>query len=172
MLSLIFFFVILCQFVCFGNSCSIFPSLNCSCFQSNLDSTSTYSHLYCQGNLLTDKTFQSPYGSDFRRENYFRTISIEIRHENHLEIRSNHFDSLAMLFSGTNLHVPIDVSLRFIGFETITFHEKSLTSSIFQRKHQTKRLHIYLIPKQKNLTEVNSFPWTRKKTNNLFWIEI
>jgi hypothetical protein len=152
-------FLIILPLVSSSTSCSIFPSLNCSCFQSNVDlnsslSTKTYSHLYCQGNSLTKKTFQSPFGSDFKHQNHFRTISIEISDENLIEIQSNQFDSLAMLFSKTSIDAEIDIYLRFNGFKHITFHEHSLTSTIFQRKHQNKHLWIYLIPTRSNLTEV------------------
>ncbi len=139
--------------------CSIFPSLNCSCFQSNIDlntssSIKTYSHLYCQGKFLTDKTFQSLFGLDFKYQNHFRTISIEFINENRFEIQSNQFDTLAMLFSETDFDVPIDIYLRFIGFDHITFQERSLTSNMFQRKHQNRRLWIHLIPARSNLTQV------------------
>ncbi len=139
--------------------CSIFASLNCSCFQSNVDlnsssSMKTYSHLYCQGNSLTKKTFQSPFGSDFKHQTHFRTVSIELNNENRIEIQSNQFDSLAMLFSETNIDAQIDIYLRFNGFNHITFHKHSLTSTIFQRKHQNKRLWLHLIPARINLTEV------------------
>jgi hypothetical protein len=142
-----------------STSCSIFPSLNCSCFQSNIDlntssSIKTYSHLYCQGNSLTEKTFRSPFGKDFKHQNHFRTVSIEFTHENRIEIQSNHFDPLAMLFSETDFDVPIDIHLRFVGFDHIAFQEHSLTSTIFQRKHQNRRLWIHLIPARSNLTQV------------------
>jgi hypothetical protein len=145
-----------------STSCSIFVSLNCSCFQSNVDlNTSlpikTYSHLYCQGTSLTERTFQSPFGVDFKHQNHFRTVSIEFSIENRVEIRSNQFDSLAMLFSETNVNVPIDINLRFNGFTHITFAQESLTSTIFQRKHQTKRLWLNLIPIRSNLTQVKIF---------------
>jgi hypothetical protein len=114
----------------------------------------TYSHLYCQGNSLNEKTFQSPFGSDFKYQNHFRTVSIEFTNENHLEIQSNQFDTLAMLFSETNFDVPIDIYLRFIGFDHIAFQNRSLTSTIFQQKHQNRRLWIHLIPARSNLTQV------------------
>jgi hypothetical protein len=143
-----------------STSCSIFPSLDCSCFQSNIDLNSTlpiktYSHLYCHGNSLTEKTFQSPFGSDFKHQNHFRTVSIEFFIENRTEIQSNQFDSLAMLFSDTNIDAQIDIFLRFNGFNHITFHKHSLTSAIFQRKHHNKRLFLHLIPVRSNLTQVN-----------------
>jgi len=145
-----------------STSCSIFPSLNCSCFQSDGDlnsslSKKTYSHLYCQGNVLTEKTFQSPFGSDFKYQNHFRTVSMEFSNENHIEIRSNQFDPLAMLFSETNIDSKIDIYLRFHGFNHITFHKHSLTSTIFQRKHQNKHLWIHLIPARSNLTQVKIY---------------
>ncbi len=114
----------------------------------------TYSHLYCQGNSLTKKTFQSPFGSDFKHQTHFHTVSIEFNNENRIEIQSNQFDSLAMLFSETNIDAQIDIYLRFNGFNHITFHKHSLTSTIFQRKHQNKRLWLHLIPARINLTEV------------------
>jgi hypothetical protein len=151
--------LILLPLVSSSTSCSIFPSLNCSCFQSNVDlnsssSIKTYSHLYCHGNSLTKKTFQSPFGFDFKHQTHFRTVSIELNNENRIEIQSNQFDSLAMLFSETNIDAQIDIYLRFNGFNHITFHKHSLTSTIFQRKHQNKRLWLHLIPARSNLTEV------------------
>ena len=144
-----------------STSCSIFPSLNCSCFQSNIDlntssSRKIYSHLYCQGNSLTEKTFQSPFGSDFKYQNNFRTISLEFTNDDLIEIHSNQFDPLAMLFSETNFNAQIEIYLRFIGFRHIVFDKQSLTSTIFQRKHQNKRLWIHLIPARNNFTEVKS----------------
>ena len=59
-----------------------------------------------------------------------------------------------MLFSKTSIDAEIDVYLRFNGFNHITFHEHSLTSTIFQRKHQNRHLWIHLIPTRSNLTEV------------------
>jgi len=152
-------FLIIFPLVYSSTSCSIFPSLNCSCFQSNIDlnsslSRKTYSHLYCQGSSLNEKTFHSPFGSDFKHQNHFRTVSIEFSNKNNIEIQSNQFDSLAMLFSETPIDAQIDIYLRFNGFTHITFHKHSLTSSIFQRKHQNKRLWIHLIPSRSNLTEV------------------
>lgn len=144
-----------------STSCSIFPLLNCSCFQSNIDlnsslSRKTYSHLYCQGNSLTEKTFQSPFGSDFKYQNHFQTVSIEFSNEENFEIQSNQFDSLAMLFSQTDINTQIDIYLRFNGFNHITFHKYALTSTIFQQKHQNKRLWLHLIPARINLTEVKN----------------
>ncbi|CAF1091279.1 unnamed protein product [Rotaria sp. Silwood1] len=142
-----------------STSCSIFPLLNCSCFQSNIDLNptsiiKTYSHLYCQGNSLTEKTFQSPFGYDFKYQNHFRTVSIEFFIENHIEIQSNQFDSLSMLFSETDNNDQIDIFLRFNGFKHITFHNHSLTSRIFQKRPQNKRLWIHLIPMRSNLTQI------------------
>ena len=142
-----------------STSCSIFPSLNCSCFQSNVDLNSTlpiktYSHLYCQGKSLTEKTFQSPFGSDFKHQNRFRTVSIEFSTENRIDIQSNQFDSLAMLFSETDITAQIDIYLRFNGFTHITFAKNSLTSTIFQSKHQNRRVWLHLIPVRSNLTQV------------------
>jgi len=158
-LIILILFLIIFPLVYCSTSCSIFPSLNCSCFQSNIDlnsslSRKTYSHLYCHGSLLNEKTFYSPFGSDFKYQNHFRTVSIEFSNENNIEIQSNQFDSLAMLFSETNIDAEIDIYLRFNRFRHITFHKHSLTSSIFQRKHQNKRLWIHLIPVRSNLTEV------------------
>jgi hypothetical protein len=104
--NLLILMVISFSLVSSSTSCSIFPSLNCSCFQSNIDLNKsslikTYSHLYCQGKSLTDRTFQSPFGSDFNYQNHFRTVSIEFINENQFEIQSNQFDTLAMLFSET-----------------------------------------------------------------------
>lgn len=138
----------------------MFPSLNCSCFQSNNDlniniSKPIYSHLYCQGKSLTEKTFQFPFGSDFKYQNNFRTVSIEFSDEDIFEIHSKQFDPLAMLFSETDINAQIDIHLRFNGFNHITFHKYALTSTIFQKKHQHKRLWIHLIPTRNNLSQVN-----------------
>ncbi|CAF1085906.1 unnamed protein product [Adineta steineri] len=135
-----------------STSCSIFPLLNCSCFQSNLDLNhpspiKIYSHLHCQGNSLNKKTFQQPFGSDFKNQNHFRTISIEFFLEKKIEIQTNQFDSLSMLFSQTDAHAQIEISLRFNHFTHIKFHKQSITSNIFQRKHQNKRLWLHFIPK-------------------------
>lgn len=148
--------------ICSSTSCSIFPLMNCSCFQSNIDLNSsspikTYSHLYCQGNSLSRKTFQSPFGFDFKYQNHFRTVSIEFFIEEHVEIQSNQFDSLAMLFSETSINDHIDLTVRFIGFKNITFHSYSLTSKIFRQKPENKRLWLYLIPMRSNLTQVIVF---------------
>ncbi|CAF1460230.1 unnamed protein product [Rotaria magnacalcarata] len=142
-----------------STSCSIFLSLNCSCFQSNFDLNSTlliktYSHLYCQGNFLTEKTFQAPFGSDFNHQNHFRTISIEFFIENQIEIQSNQFDSLALLFSKTDHKYQINIFLRFNGFSHIIFHKYSLTSTIFQQRPQNKRLWLHFIPMRSNLTQI------------------
>ncbi|CAF1293318.1 unnamed protein product [Adineta steineri] len=144
-----------------STTCSIFPSLNCSCFQSNIDlnvtlTTKIYSHLYCQGNSLNKTTFQYPFGSDFKHQSRFRTISIEIFNKNHVEIHSHQFDSLAMLFSQTNPDIQVNISLRFDGFSQITFHEYSLTSAMFQQKHQNKNLRIDFIPSTYNLTQMET----------------
>ncbi len=144
-----------------STTCSIFPSLNCSCFQSNIDLNSTlpikiYSHLYCQGNSLNEKTFRSPFGVDFKHQNHFRTVTMEFFNKNSIEIQSNHFDPLAMLSSETNHDSQIDIFLRFNGFNHITFEERSLTSAMFQKKHQNTRLWINLIPARNNLTQVNN----------------
>ncbi len=141
-------------------SCSIFLSLNCSCFQSDFDLSisspiKVYSHLYCQGNLLNKKTFQSPFGFDFKNQNRFRTISIEFSHQNQYEIHSNQFDSLALLFSQTHDHAKIEISIRFKDFNKIIFHKQSLTSNIFQPKHHQKHLTLHFIPKTLNYIQVN-----------------
>ena len=134
-----------------STSCSIFPSLNCSCFQSDADlhvslPIKTYSHLHCQGNALTKKTFQSPFGVDFKYQNRFRTISLEFSIDKRLEIQTNQFNSLAMLSSQTDPQAQIEISLRFYGFTHFKFHPQSLTSTIFQSKHQNKRLWLHFIP--------------------------
>ena len=139
--------------------CSIYPSLNCSCFQSNSDinTSSTiqiYSHLYCQGDSLTEKTFQSPFGSDFSHQHQFRTVSIEFSNMSEIKIHSNQFDSLSMLFSQINSEFPIDLSLRFNEFDHISFSSNSLTSKIFPENHPNPRLSLHLIPRRKNLTQV------------------
>ncbi|CAF3927507.1 unnamed protein product [Rotaria magnacalcarata] len=143
-----------------ATSCSIFLSLNCSCFQSNFDLNftlplKTYSHLYCQGNSLNEKTFKSPFGFDFQNQR-FRTISIEFFLKNQVEIRSNHFDSLSILYSQTNDDADIELSIRFIGFTHITFNKYSISSNIFQRKHYKKHLWLHFIPITTNNTEIVS----------------
>ena len=92
--------------------CSIFLTLNCSCFQSNIDlnqaqSVTMYSHLYCQGHSLNNETFQLPFGSNFNYQNRFRTVSIEFFLENQVIIQSNQFDILSklVLLTSTNLKV-------------------------------------------------------------------
>lgn len=135
--------------------CSIFPSLNCSCFQSN-STIEIYSHLYCQGHSLTRDTFQSPFGSDYLHQNQFRTVSIEFSNNSELEIHSNQFDSLSMLFSKTHSQYPIELSLRFTEFDHISFASNSLTSKIFQENHPDRRLSLHLIPRRKNLTQVKT----------------
>ena len=160
-LSLYVILNIIIRLVNSSASCSIFPSLNCSCFQSNIDLNSplpikTYSHLYCQGNSLNKKTFQSPYGSDFVNQNRFQTISIEFFLKNHVEIQTNQFDSLSMLFSQTDNHALIEISIRFNGFNHITLHRQSITSNIFQKKHQNKHLWLRFIPAPLNFIQVNS----------------
>ncbi|CAF0840890.1 unnamed protein product [Adineta ricciae] len=142
---------LLCSSVKSSTSCSIFPSLNCSCFQSNLDLTSTlpiktYSHLYCQGTSLDQNTFQSPFGLDFKHQNRFRTVSIQFFLKQKVEIITNQFDALAMLFSLTESSAQIEVTLHFNGFQRIKFHPQAITSNIFQRKHQNTRLKLHFIP--------------------------
>jgi hypothetical protein len=143
-----------------STSCSIFPSLNCSCFQSNLDLNSslpikTYSHLHCHGKSLNKKTFQSPFGSDFIHQNRFRTISIEFFLENHVEIQPNQFDPLSILFIQTNTDALIEIFIRFNGFNHITLNKQSFTSNMFQRKHQNKHLSLHFIPSTLNYIQVN-----------------
>ena len=93
-----------------STSCSIFLSLNCSCFQSNADLNVSlpmkiYSHLFCHGYSLDNKTFEYPFGYDFSVQNYFHTISMTFFLKNRVEIQSNQFDSLAILFSQTNSNI-------------------------------------------------------------------
>jgi hypothetical protein len=142
--------------------CSIYPLLNCSCYQSDNDlysssSIKTYSHLYCQGKLLSKKTFQSPFGLDFQHQNRFRTISIEFLVENEVEISRNQFDSLALLFSRTNDHEQIEISIRLNGFSHIRLNEKSVTSNIFRQNHQNRHLTLHLIPKLSKYIQVKKF---------------
>jgi hypothetical protein len=157
LLNIIIFSLVNCS-----TYCSIYLSLNCSCFQSNFDLNlslpiKTYSHLYCHGNILNKNTFQSPFGFDFKNQNRFRTISIEFFLKNDIEIYSNQFNSLSLLFSQTNNDAQIEISIRFNGFNHITFHQQSLTSNIFQQKHQNKRLSLHFIPKTLNYTQVKDF---------------
>ena len=145
-----------------STTCSIFPSLNCSCFQSDSDlrvplPIKTYSHLHCKGNSLNKKTFQSPYGSDFKYQNRFQTISIEFFLKNQIEILTNQFDSLSMLFSQTEIDAQIEISIRLNGFTHIKLNKQSLTSNIFQRKHQNKRLSLHFLPTTSNSIQVNSY---------------
>lgn len=158
-LLILFSILKFCPFIYSSTSCSIFPLLNCSCFQSSTDLNSdslikTYSHLYCQGNSLTEQIFQPPFGPDFSYQKHFRTVSIEFFSANRIEIQENQFDSLALLFSETNNNDQVNVILRFDGFSHITFHKNSLTSKIFQEKPQNKHLSIYLIPSRNNQTQV------------------
>lgn len=142
--------------------CSIFLSLNCSCFQSNFDLNlflpiKSYSHLYCKGNYLTRETFQSPVGLNFLNQTRFRTISIEFFLKNQVEIHSNQFDSLSNLFYDTNSDAEIELSIRFHGFSNIIFNKYSFTSKIFQEKHYKKRLCLHFIPMNSYDFEVNNF---------------
>ncbi|CAF1209821.1 unnamed protein product [Rotaria sordida] len=132
-------------------SCSVFLSLNCSCFQSNIDlnlslPTTIYSHLYCQGYSLNKNTFQSPFGYHYYYQNRFRTISLEFFLKNKVEIHSNQFDSLSTLFSQTDNDAEIELSIRFNGFTHITFNKYSLTSKTFHQKHYRKNLRLHFIP--------------------------
>jgi hypothetical protein len=140
--------------------------LNCSCYQSNSDLNlslpiKSYSHLYCEGNILNKKTFQSPFGFDFKTQNRFRTISIEFFLKNNVEIQSNHFDSLSLLFSQTNIDEQIEISIRFNNFNHIIFNKQSFTSNIFQDKHQNKHLSLHFIPKilsgEDNSTDLDNY---------------
>jgi hypothetical protein len=154
--------IIIYSLVNCSTSCSIFLSLNCSCFQSNFDLNlslpiKTYSHLYCQGNILNKKIFQPPFGFDFKNQNRFRTISFEFFLKNDVEIHSNHFDSLSLLFSQTDKDAKIEISIRFNGFNHITFYKQSLTSNIFHQKHHNKHLSLHFIPKTFNYIQVNLF---------------
>ncbi|KAG0421875.1 hypothetical protein DMUE_6259, partial [Dictyocoela muelleri] len=111
-----------------STSCSIFVSLNCSCFQSESDLHSslpnpTYSHLYCQANLARKSRFTFILGSDLQYQNRFRTVSIELFAEDQLEIQSNQFDNLSLLFSRTNVDAQIEISIRFTGFTQLIFSE-------------------------------------------------
>jgi len=156
----LFILLLISRLINRSTSCSIFPSLNCSCFQSNFDLSlplpiKSYSHLYCQGNSLNKRTFQSPFGLDFKYQNRFRTISIEFFVKNSIEIETNQFDSLSMLFSQTDNNAQIEISIRFSGFTHIKFHNQSLTSNIFQRKHQNKRLSLHFLPTTSNSIQVN-----------------
>ncbi|CAF1268149.1 unnamed protein product [Rotaria sp. Silwood1] len=142
-------------------SCSIFLSLNCSCFESNIDLNISlpikiYSHLYCHGNSLTKDTFQSPFGFDFQNQNHFRTISIEFFLKNQVEIYSYQFDSLSKLFSQTNNDAKIELSIRFNHFTHITFKKYSLTSKIFNEKHHKKHLWLHFIPTTSNYIQNES----------------
>lgn len=143
-----------------STSCSIFLSLNCSCFQSNFDldlslKIKSYSHLYCQGDSINKRTFQPPFGSDFKNQNRFRTISIEFVLKDQVVIYSNQFDSLSLLFLQTNNDANIELSIRFIGFTHIIFNKYSITSNMFQTKHYKKRLSLHFVPTISNYSQVN-----------------
>lgn len=139
--------------------CSIYSSLNCSCYQSEYDlyhqlPMKTYSHLFCQGNSLTKKTFQPPFGSDFFIHNRFRTIALEFFLDHHIEIHRNQFDSLALLFSQTDSNAQIEISIRLNGFTRIQFHEQSMNSNLFQKKHHKKQFSLHLTPRLLNHLQV------------------
>jgi hypothetical protein len=116
---------------------------------------------------LNKKTFQSPFGFDFKNQNRFRTISIEFSHQNQIEIHSNQFDSLALLFSQTPFDAKIEISIRFSHFNKIIFNEKSFTSNIFQKKHQQKHLSLHFLPKTINLIQVNPNIFRRYNNNKI-----
>ena len=145
-----------------STSCSIFPSLNCSCFQSDSDlilslPIKTYSHLHCHGSSFNKKTFQPPYGFDFQIQNRFRTVSIEFSPKKQVEIPTNQFNPLSMLFTETDDNAQIEISIRFNGFSQIKFNKQSFTSNMFHRKHQNKHLWLRLIPTISNYNQVNYF---------------
>ena len=144
------------EFVSSSTSCSIFPSFNCSCFQSNSNlSRKIYSHLYCQGKSLNAKTFQPPFGSDFKSQNHFHTLSIDFFLENDVEIHSNQFDSLSILFSKTNPNVQIHVFVRFHGFTRIQIDEYSFNEKTFEQRPENKHLWLYFLPMRINRSQVN-----------------
>lgn len=158
-INIIYSIIIINLLINNSRCCSIFLSLNCSCYQSNIDLESllpikTYSHLYCQGNSLNKKTFQSPFGLDFSNQNRFRTISIEFDFKKSVEIHSNQFNSLSLLFSQTNKDAKIEISIRFINFTKILLNKQSLTSKIFQEKHQNRHLSLHFIPQIINYIQV------------------
>ena len=143
-----------------STSCSIFVSLNCSCFQSNtpdieLLSNPTYSHLYCQGETLSKEPLQWALASDRSKYNRFRTISIELAIEDHLHVSPNQFDSLAFLFAATDPGSQIEISLRFTRFTRLTFERESLTSRMFPTDHRNKRLWLTFVPLTRILLEVS-----------------
>lgn len=144
-----------------STSCSIFVSLNCSCFQSNTPDTEllvslTYSHLYCQGETLSKEPLQWALGVDRSEYNRFRTISIELTIEDHLEVSTNQFDGLAFLFSATELDIQVEISLRFTRFTRLTFEKESLTSRMFHTDHRNRRLSLTFVPLTRILLEVSS----------------
>lgn len=149
------YIVVLFSLILTCQGCVVFPSMNCSCYQSNV-SMEFYSHLYCRVNSLMEKSLQLTNQSNVEQLNRFRTISLEFSDEDHMEIHSNQFDGLAMLFSQTDSSIPIDISLRFTEFNRIQFSTNSLTSKIFPPNHLQRRLAIYLIPKRKNFTQVTT----------------
>ena len=151
------YIVVISSLVLTCQGCLIFPLLNCSCYQSN-SSMGIYSHLYCRGNSLVEKSVQPVFGSDVEQLNQFRTISMDFSNGNEMKIHPNQFDSLSMLFSQTDSSIPIEISLRFTEFNRIQFSTNSITSKIFHEKHHQRRLSIYLIPNRKNFTQVTKIP--------------
>lgn len=154
--------LLICSLIDCSRICSIYRSLNCSCFQSDNDLLNnspikTYSHLHCQGISLNKKTFQSPFGSDFYKQNRFRTISLEFfLNDEEVEIGRNQFNSLSLLTSQTEATVQIEISIRLNGFRRILFKEESINSHMFHHKHQRKHFSLHLTPKALHHIQVKS----------------
>ena len=157
-----FYFVLMFIFILIHRSigCSIFSSLNCSCFQSADDlndstrNKTLYSHLYCQGEHLNATSFE--YSSNFDRDysKTFRTISIEFSIDDQIEILSNQFDPLGKLVVDRNPVDSIEIFLRFRQFHRIKFHSHSITSNIFGEKHSRKFLSLDFIPTRDDRKQV------------------
>ena len=129
---------LVCLFALLGSagSCSIFSSLNCSCFHSDVDpSASFYSHLFCQGRFSSRRPFDFPLAEDLSLHNRFRTVTLEFALEGHVEVLSDQFSNLSWLFVSTPRETPVEISLRFNGFTRLTLHRSSLTTNISQSTH-------------------------------------
>ena len=161
--------LLICSLIECSRICSIYRSLNCSCYQSDNDLLNNspikiYSHLYCQGKSLNEKTFQSPFGSDFYQQNRFRTISLEFfLNDEQVEIDRNQFNSLALLTSQSESNVQIEISIRLNGFRQIIFKEESINSQMFHHKHHKKHFSLHLTPTTLHHIQVKSIsPWNFK----------
>jgi hypothetical protein len=154
--------VLLVPWVSMSDFCSVFSSLTCFCFQSDMDfirslssPVKTYSHLHCHPASLDLTTFRHLLNFDRQRFNQFRTISLEFVANGQLTIKSNQFDLLAKLFAETSDDAQIEIRLRFTGFTQITVEKRAFTSTMFHRRHQNTRFFLYLIPATVSETKVS-----------------